>query len=200
MGLRSAIVRGAPAWLRFYRLRLTLDWPTLLEFVPRQGTVLDVGCGAGYVDYALATRFPALRILGIDTNAELVRLAQQTHAAANVEYRACRLEDVPGAYDCVMLIDVLHHVPYEGHRELLDAAAARLVDGGRLLVKDTGRTRGAVSVFMDRYISGEEAVYMLDCQELAANLPPDLAVEECVARYRFPFPHYYIQAARRRVE
>jgi len=57
--------------------RVAIDPVLLAAAVPAIGedSVLDVGCGVGAAAFCLATRVPAARITGIDTQRELIRLA-----------------------------------------------------------------------------------------------------------------------------
>src|SRR2546428_9619145 len=67
----------SPSLMRFYRTRILIDLPTLLEFLPLDGRLLDVGCGTGLLDYAIARRRPHLKILGIDIDERAVELASR---------------------------------------------------------------------------------------------------------------------------
>jgi tRNA1(Val) A37 N6-methylase TrmN6 len=57
--------------------RVAIDPVLLAAAVPATGedTVLDIGCGVGGAALCLAARAPAARIVGIDTQRDLIRLA-----------------------------------------------------------------------------------------------------------------------------
>ena len=57
--------------------RVAIDPVLLAAAVPASGedTVLDIGCGVGAAALCLAARAPAVRIVGIDTQRDLIRLA-----------------------------------------------------------------------------------------------------------------------------
>ncbi len=73
-------------------------------------TVLDIGCGTGANIAALADEY---RTIGIDTSSEAIALARRNQP--NVEFiRGAAPDDLHGAManvDCVMMMDVLEHVP-----------------------------------------------------------------------------------------
>jgi SAM-dependent methyltransferase len=54
-------------------------------------TVLDAGCGAGFLTAALAAQ--AEHVVGLDPSPRQISLAQQHHAAGNIEYVTARLQD-----------------------------------------------------------------------------------------------------------
>ena len=66
--IQYIIIRNSPKFLRWYRIRLTLDWNRLKRYLPIEGEMLDVGCGTGMIDYELAQNRPKLNILGVDVN------------------------------------------------------------------------------------------------------------------------------------
>ena len=185
--------------LRFYRTRLLLDMPRLCQYLPTTGSILDVGCGVGSVDHVLARRNPNLRIHGIDITPESVALARQYHASPNVTYACQRLETITGVFDCVLFIDVFHHVPPRHRDSLLQAAGGLLKLAGYVLIKDIERRRGWCSYALDRYVSRCPAneIFLENCDELTALVGKHLDVVKSEVKFRPPFPHYYIKAARK---
>lgn len=194
--LQHTLIGRSARFLRWYRTRLLLDWSRLTSLVPACGRVLDVGCGVGSIDYALARARPELSILGIDVSAESIALARRYHSLSNVQYACMRVEEVRERFDCVLFVDVFHHVPPGEQMSLLEAARRLLAPSGFALIKDTERRRGQVSWFMDRFVSGCKEIYLQDCDELVRRVSEHLEVIHAEARFRFPFPHCYIRANR----
>lgn len=192
--LQYSLLRLSPRALRWYRTTLTLDLPRLLSFLPEEGKLLEVGCGVGSLSSEIARRRPLLDILGIDIAADSVRLANHHYARPNLRFECKRLEDIGGAYDCVLLCDVLHHVERQEHEGLLAACRSILREGGVVVIKDIERDKGQVGWWMDRYISRCPAVSPLNCDEMVAQVGRLLHVIESEVRFRTPFPHYYIKA------
>jgi SAM-dependent methyltransferase len=73
------------------------------EMLPRQGTVLDVGCGDGTVAKMVMGDRPDLAIEGIDV---LVR--PQTHIPVT-RFDGRTIPHGDGSFDVVLFVDVLHH-------------------------------------------------------------------------------------------
>ena len=93
----------------------------LLERTHAQ-TVLDAGCGEGFVTQALAQKNPELRFTGMDLSAEAVAFAQQ-HFGELARFRTGNLYKLPfsdNAFDVVLCSEVLEHL------EDMDRAIAEL--------------------------------------------------------------------------
>ncbi len=77
-------------------------------------TVLDTGCGTGRGMRFLRERCPGLTVRGNDPSRELLRVAHERHGLPLkdlVPSDTLALPDRPGAYDVVVSLAVLHHVP-----------------------------------------------------------------------------------------
>jgi ubiquinone/menaquinone biosynthesis C-methylase UbiE len=89
----------------------------ILEEIVRQGlgplqglSLLDVGCGTGTTDQVLAPR--VRRLHGVDVSEEMLIRAQQNVPEAQFSwYDGEKLPFDDGAFDIVVAICVLHHVP-----------------------------------------------------------------------------------------
>jgi SAM-dependent methyltransferase len=101
-------------------------------------SVLDIGCGNGRLIELLAARYAdRFDYTGIDSSSELLARARaRARGAGDATLRFSEADFVardpeqalpPGAYDLVVLLGVLHHVPGEDARRALLAAAARRV-------------------------------------------------------------------------
>jgi SAM-dependent methyltransferase len=120
-----------PERVRHTELSLTLDTPSqrrALERLPGDGTVLDVGCGAGAASMPLCP--PAASVVGVDSDEEvLVAFAEQA------EKRGTRHSEVVGGWpdvaDEVESADIVvcHHVVY--NIQGIEAFVAALMDRAR---------------------------------------------------------------------
>jgi len=131
-----AILRTAinPPRFDYFRRVLQLQWPG----VPTAGlTVLDVGCGGGY----LSEQFAGLgcRVTGIDRS-EPTLAAARAHAETaglSIDYQASGAESLPFAaaqFDIVCCCDVLEHVD---DLAAVTAEIARVLKPGGLYFFDT---------------------------------------------------------------
>lgn len=122
--------------------------------------ILDIGCGEGVAAGYLAEVFPGTEIVGIDITDKVGRLFDGDRSRVRFEHRTIQdfAREHPAAFDLVLFVDVLHHAPWEIHRELLRSAASCLEPDGRLIVKDwesTSTPIHALAWFFDRFLTGD---------------------------------------------
>lgn len=134
---------GETRWLRLLRnmvpARLAYFDPLVGDW--RGRSVLDLGCGGGFMSEALAQRGAA--VVGVDPSEPAIAIARK-HAEATglaIEYRVGAGESLPvasGSADIVVCVDVLEHV-----RDLdavLDEVRRVLKPGGLFLFDTINRT------------------------------------------------------------
>jgi 2-polyprenyl-3-methyl-5-hydroxy-6-metoxy-1,4-benzoquinol methylase len=128
------------------RVHLSIRWllcPMLriAEYVPRDGVIVDVGCGHGLFTQLLARQSSARQLIGFDLDAAKIGLAQQLAAAsAGLPNVSFRVEDVSQATvppaTAVTILDVFYLVPYAAQEQLLRDCAAKLKSGGVIVLKE----------------------------------------------------------------
>jgi len=151
---------------KFVHWKLKLDpvFAALAPLVPRQGFILDLGCGYGLATHWLAFGTDERALLGVDYDESKIAVAQRTcpsRAAvpaaspgvspANMsedvlrEQTRIRFEqrdilewDYP-ACDAILLLDVLHYWTPEKQQLILNKARGALRPGGRLILRDAAR-------------------------------------------------------------
>ena len=117
--------------------RMTRFFADLLErSLPedRSAEIVDIGCGFGYALRALESQ-GYRNVRGVEISPEQARPCE----AAGYEVHVCEdsrrwLEERPAAFDCVLLLDVLEHVPRASQIALLAAIHGSLRPGGRLVL------------------------------------------------------------------
>ena len=71
----------------------------------------------------------------------------------------------PGAFDLVILADVIHHVPLALRVGILGSARAALAPAGRMVFKDWARHATPIHLacaLSDRYLTGDEVSYLTE--------------------------------------
>jgi 1-acyl-sn-glycerol-3-phosphate acyltransferase len=140
--IRNYIYKGPVLeWYVRVKLRLENYFRQLYELLPKQGRIVDLGCGYGYMDYMLAYGPNEREIIGIDYDGEKVEVAN--HCYAKDERLSFRCADVLNdnlpASDAFVLFDLLHYLPYEEQKTLLQSCIERLNEGGTIVIRDGDR-------------------------------------------------------------
>lgn len=136
------------AWLYvFFREKVFRDdterfiralWP---DRRPRPGTrVIEVGCGPGFYSCAIAERFPALSVVGVDRSAEQLNCARRKARKLAVENCGFKTDNVlelsyaDGSFDAVIAARLFTVLP---NRDRAIAEMHRvLCAGGRCLIAE----------------------------------------------------------------
>jgi 2-polyprenyl-6-hydroxyphenyl methylase/3-demethylubiquinone-9 3-methyltransferase len=103
--------------------------PWIAKTIPSKSSVLDVGCGAGFLTNALAKE--GHRVAGIDLSSSSLEMAQKKDSTKSVNYLEANAYSLPfesAQFDVVTAMDVLEHVN-EPNR-LLSEASRVLKPGG----------------------------------------------------------------------
>jgi ubiquinone/menaquinone biosynthesis C-methylase UbiE len=131
----------------------TSNWPPFrvmrrmvlrrLERYCPQGALLDAGCGPGHLVIAIARKFPGVKVIGLDNNADMMAAAlrnQSRSSAGGVAFRSGDVHRLPcedGSFDFVVSTLSLHH--WQDARRALAEVFRVLKPGGRLLLMDLRR-------------------------------------------------------------
>jgi 2-polyprenyl-3-methyl-5-hydroxy-6-metoxy-1,4-benzoquinol methylase len=102
---------------------------TVGEIPRRARSVLDIGCGDGYLLYLVSCRYPEMRLYGIDDNALAIELGKKYLMEYKVrsEIKEASAYAAPfgdSCFDVVLMADVIEH---------LEEAESALKEAGRVL-------------------------------------------------------------------
>ena len=128
----------------YWKMRCDPMFAVLDSVVPRQGFVLDLGCGYGIATHWLACFTDQRTFLGIDYDEEKIRVAKRTapeHARIRFESGDILEYEYPTC-DVVLLLDVLHYWTPEKQQSILNKVRAALRPGGQLVLRDGARAEG----------------------------------------------------------
>ncbi len=148
--------------LMTYRPRIC-PFHRLLEQVPKNSSVLDIGCGNGLWLLLLAELGQIRRGIGLDISIEKIQLAEGLKRPdMPLDFRPMTAGQAwpKEAADCVTLIDVIHHIPPDDQKpfvQSIDQTGTRL-----LIVKDIDPTafwKSAANTLHDLALSGQRPRY-----------------------------------------
>jgi 2-polyprenyl-3-methyl-5-hydroxy-6-metoxy-1,4-benzoquinol methylase len=119
-----------------WRLRIC-PFHRLIEHVPQDSKVLDIGCGDGLWLFLLAEMNRIREGIGVDISPQRIQKAERLKGSRNqLRFLAVKPGDPWPAepVDCVTMIDVIHHVPTQEHKTFVQQAAG--TTARRILIKD----------------------------------------------------------------
>jgi len=163
----------------------TAPFEAVEALVPREGDVLELGCGVGMVSLELALVAPGRRIVAVDVDPSKTRVARRAAKRAGVADRL-RVDDVeagwvppPSTFDAVVVVDVLYLLGRRSAFDMLDRLVGSLRPGGVLVVKEMAaaprwkaawtRAQETVAVRGLRVTEGT-TVELVPTEDLAAHL------------------------------
>jgi 2-polyprenyl-3-methyl-5-hydroxy-6-metoxy-1,4-benzoquinol methylase len=208
----SRIVRTLPPVERVYsRIRFSILRPKLLSvmdlLLPDEGRILDVGCGFGLFASYFGQTHPRRRLVGVDPNSRRVELARRSAARLGLRDHHFLVGDVrdaplPGPFDAAYVLDVMHHLPRENQRSVLERLRAHLLPGGMLVLKDITTEPRSGLLFthaLDRLMVGFRAPLAYRHHHEWARMLAALGFKVRMVRVPdiLPYPHVVIAAAKR---
>ena len=140
----SAAFRGLPRILTAHRPRIC-PFARLVDAVPVQSSVFDIGCGNGLLLYLLARAGRLREGAGVDIRGDAIDAGNAALRGFGIDRASLHVAGEPAnwprqTFDAVTMIDVMHHVPPELQRETLAAACAMVRPSGLLIYKDMARS------------------------------------------------------------
>lgn len=103
-----------------------------LTYLPKEATILDVGCGGGQDSKFLADK--GYSVLGIDVSKVMVKLAKKH--APEASFKVVDLVDLPikTKYDGIWCCRVFHHITIKEQNKFLNKLKTLLKKGGVLYI------------------------------------------------------------------
>jgi 2-polyprenyl-3-methyl-5-hydroxy-6-metoxy-1,4-benzoquinol methylase len=210
-GAIAKIVRALPAVERAYSLvRFSILRPKLLSvmdlLLTDEGRILDVGCGFGLFAAYFGQTHPRRRIVGVDPSARRIDLARRVAESLGLKDHTFVVGDVrtaplEGPFDAVYVLDVMHHLPHDDQRQVIERLRSLLVPGGMLLVKDITTEPRLGLLFtecLDRLMVGWREPLAYRHHREWGEMLTDLGFSVRMVRVPdvLPYPHVVIAAKR----
>ncbi|MBN2126724.1 MAG: class I SAM-dependent methyltransferase [Deltaproteobacteria bacterium] len=161
-----ALYRPLSPWESFYlrnRWRLC-PYGAIEACLPREGRILDFGCGYGLLANLLVLRGPSREVVGIDLNRGRIETARRSvKGRRNLSFRFGDIQRLgPERFHAVVMTDVLHHIDDARTAALMYRIRDSLMKGGMLTVLDVDRRprwKSAAARAIDRLLNPGQRLY-----------------------------------------
>ncbi len=139
--LRNYVMKGPVLyWYARIKTHLEDNYTMYEKLLPREGKIVDIGCGYGFMAHILAWTSKDREVIGFDHDEDKILVAQHTPTVTpNISFEVRNVLDpkveLPMA-NAFILMDVLHYLPKEAQRELILKCLGNLSPGGMLMIRD----------------------------------------------------------------
>ncbi|HGJ63967.1 TPA: class I SAM-dependent methyltransferase [bacterium] len=126
----------------------------LEQYLPKDGLIVDLGCGYGVISHLLSFSYPQRKIIGFDVSQTRIESAKKS-ISNNIQFQLADIRDaqIP-ACDAVIIIDILYLLPYQDQEKVLIKCFEKLNQNGILIIKDTDKS----AIWKFRYTYIEEKI------------------------------------------
>jgi 2-polyprenyl-3-methyl-5-hydroxy-6-metoxy-1,4-benzoquinol methylase len=125
-------------WYLRIKLKLENYYLGYHTLVPRNASVLDLGCGYGFLSYLLHFTSKDRQITGVDFDLEKITVAQHGYSRGvqlHFQWADITSYDIK-KFDTIIINDVLHYLQPDQQESLLKKCFEGLNPGGLLLIRE----------------------------------------------------------------
>lgn len=99
-------------------------------------SIIDIGCGDGRLTREMRTRFPDVRLAGVDYSERSIALANGLNHGSGISFGTADLinGDMAADFDAATLVEVYEHIPPADGPRFLEGVARLIRPGGTLLL------------------------------------------------------------------
>ncbi len=136
-------------WYLRIKLRMEGYYKFFNDVVPLKATIVDIGCGYGFLPYMLRQVSEDRNIIGIDYDKNKISVANniaRDDDKLNFEVKDVANGEIPAA-DVYILNDILHYMPESMQLELITKCMNNMSVNGKIILRDANadmveRTKG----------------------------------------------------------
>jgi 1-acyl-sn-glycerol-3-phosphate acyltransferase len=125
-------------WYMRIKTRLEKNYKVFHELVPRQGKILDIGCGYGFMSYMLSFTSAQREITGIDYDEDKIDTANHCFSKTDrINFvHSYVMEFDFEKYDAIILADMLHYLQPAEQKQVIEKCISNLRAGGMIIIRD----------------------------------------------------------------
>jgi len=125
-------------WYEKVKVSLENNYKLINRLLPKEGKIVDIGCGYGFSTLLLGMSHPDRKVVGIDYDKDKIEVAANTISKSdNIQFvhadaTKIELETANG----FILSDILHYLPRKEQEILVNKCVSNLTPNGVLLIRD----------------------------------------------------------------
>jgi 1-acyl-sn-glycerol-3-phosphate acyltransferase len=125
-------------WYLRIKLKIENYYGIFHSLIPENASVLDLGCGYGFLCYSLQFLSQNRTITGVDYDEEKIAIADHSYLKSDrLEFLNCDINAFNFArYDVIIIADVLHYLEIPQQQKLLLKCFESLNAGGKIIIRD----------------------------------------------------------------
>jgi 1-acyl-sn-glycerol-3-phosphate acyltransferase len=135
-------------WYMRVKTAMEGNYQLFHELLPKEGEILDIGCGYGFMSYMLSFTGPGRRITAFDYDEDKVEVAAHSFSAGGAVPAGARRHPIrwmqadatayefDRVYDGIVLADMLHYLQPGEQRALVEKCIRHLSTTGVLIIRD----------------------------------------------------------------
>jgi 2-polyprenyl-3-methyl-5-hydroxy-6-metoxy-1,4-benzoquinol methylase len=175
----------------------------IVDEAKKANSVFDIGCGNGQLLYIISefSNSQNKKLTGIEISDNLITQAAAilnknrfTNIIEVYKYDGITIPDEINDYDLITMVDVLHHVPKNIQKNILDQLFRKMKPGSRFLLKDidAGSPLVYFNKIHDLVLSKEigNEISFVDARTSLESL--GFKVLKAFKKRTFWYPHYFI--------
>ncbi len=129
-------------WYTKVKMNFEKNYQFFHDQIPEDASIVDLGCGNAMMDFMLMKLSPKRSIYGVDYDDDKIAVAQNVSirhqmGEERIQFEAADLNkwNYRNA-DVYILADVLHYMPFDEQKRVMEQSVAHLNPGGKIIIRD----------------------------------------------------------------
>jgi len=125
-------------WYMRIKVRMEKNYRLFDELLPRNGNILDIGCGYGFMSYMLHFVSPARTITGLDYDEQKIATASHCFSKDDsINFVCADITSFPfQQYDAIVMMDILHYLQPEQQKIVIEKSIRSIHPNGLIVIRD----------------------------------------------------------------
>lgn len=129
-------------WYTKIKMNFEKNYQFFHNQIPLNANIVDLGCGYAMMDFMLMKLSPERSVYGVDYDEDKIAVAKNVSlrekmGEERIQFEAADLNNWNYRNaDVYILADVLHYMPFDEQKRLIEQSVAHLNSGGKIIIRD----------------------------------------------------------------